>query len=136
MTAGHGKRNVSVIMIHITYLSVHIMNWFDAMCEEPFDAVAKVVVCVSEYDETNDLTQCVKKHFWSGKNLSSSAMSAEQLRFVCRKTISCLPIVTLQVHSYQRECLAFASASVCRPFFPFDIPRGVLLPLRNEKRGT
>ena len=67
VTAGHGKRNVSVIMIHITYLSVHIMKWFDAMCEEPFDAVAKVVVCVSEYDETNDLTQCVKKHFWSGK---------------------------------------------------------------------
>ena len=67
VTAGHGKRNVSVIMIHIIYLSVHIMKWFDAMCEEPFDAVAKVVVCVSEYDETNDLTQCVKKHFWSGK---------------------------------------------------------------------
>ena len=22
------------------------MKWFDAMCEEPFDAVAKVVVCV------------------------------------------------------------------------------------------
>ena len=29
-----------------TYLSVHIRKWFDAMCEEPFDAVAKVVVCV------------------------------------------------------------------------------------------
>ena len=50
-----------------TYLSVHIMKWFDAMCEEPFDAVAKVVVCVSEYDETNGLTQCAKNHFWSGK---------------------------------------------------------------------
>ena len=43
------------------------MKWFDAMCEEPFDAVAKVVECVSEYDETNGLTQCVKNHFWPGK---------------------------------------------------------------------
>ena len=68
MTAGHGRRNVSVIFCNYdTYLSVHIMKWFDAMCEEPFDAVAKVVECVSEYDETNGLTQCVKNHFWPGK---------------------------------------------------------------------
>ena len=93
-------------------------------------------MCVSENDETNGLTQCVKNNSGPERNISSSAMSAEQLRFVCREKISCLPIVTLQVHSYQRECLAFASASACRPFFPFDIPRGVLLPLRNEKRGT
>ena len=50
-----------------TCLSVHIMKFLDAMCEEQFDAVAKVVVCVSEYDETNGLTQCVKNHFWPGK---------------------------------------------------------------------
>jgi len=119
------------------------MKWFDAMCEEPFDAVAKVVECVSEYDETNGLTQCVKNHFWPGKKHFlvrneygvASVVQCSQRLFVGKK-ISCLPIVTLQVHSYQRECLAFASVSVCRAFFPFDIPRGVLLPLRNEKRGT
>ena len=64
VTAGHGRRNVCH---YDTYLSVHIMKWFEAMCEEPFDAVAKVVVCVSEYDETHGLTQCAKNHFWSGK---------------------------------------------------------------------
>ena len=50
-----------------TCLSVHIMKFLDAMSEEPFDAVAKVVVCASEYDETNGLAQCVKNHFWPGR---------------------------------------------------------------------
>ena len=105
------------------------MKRFDALCEEPLDTVAKVVVCVSENYETNGLTQCVKNHFWSRKKHFFVRNECGAASVCLLEKISCLPIVTLQVHSYQRECLAFASASACRPFFFFDIPRGVLLPL-------
>ena len=68
MTAGHGRRNVSVIFCNYdTYLSVHIMKWFDAMCEEPFDAVAKVVECVSEYDETKWFDTMCEESFLARK---------------------------------------------------------------------
>ena len=120
-----------------TYLSVHIMKWFDAMCEEPFDAVAKVVVCVSENDETNGLTQCVKNHFWSGKKhfFVRNECGAASVLFVGKQLASyqlshyrCT--VTnenvLPLHLRLRAVLSFR----------LTFPVVCCFHCRNEKRGT
>ena len=96
-----------------THLSVHIMKWFDAMCKEPFDAEQNWL-CVSEYKVWR-IILARKATFLDPQWVRSSFGCAVFSRFVCRTKISCLPVVTLQVQRYQRECLAFAFAYVRLP---------------------